>query len=148
MSYRLNINDRFWSKVIISDGCWEWSGGKDTNGYGRISLPGKGNGSIGAHRYSAIVHFGMFDKRLLVLHKCDNRSCVNPNHLFLGTEKDNMLDMVAKGRSFGQKKTHCKHGHEYTKENIVNYRRHRECKTCISIRKKKEYRKKVLDNAL
>ena len=133
------INQRFWDKINKTDSCWIWSA-STTRGYGRLMI--KKNVTIAAHRYSAMLHFGMFDSRLLVLHKCDNPACVNPEHLFLGTEKDNMVDMVSKGRSFGQKKTHCKHGHEYTKNNTIMHNGGRECRTCISVRKKKDYQKK------
>lgn len=86
----------FWAKVDKSDYCWNWRGTK-VNGYGlmRISLTRK---NILAHRLSYLIHFGEIPSALFVLHKCDNRGCVNPDHLFLGTLKDNTQDMLAKGR--------------------------------------------------
>lgn len=79
-------------------GCWEWLGGLAHNGYGQIGLA-KGAGSpIRAHRYSYELHFGAISEGLLVLHRCDNRSCVNPTHLWLGTVTDNARDAWKKGR--------------------------------------------------
>jgi hypothetical protein len=96
--------ERFWEKVTIrdKDDCWEWQGGLQSKkeGYGQFWTNGK---QIGAHRYSWILHYGKIKKGLYVLHKCDNRICVNPKHLFLGTITDNHKDMVAKKRHvFGE----------------------------------------------
>jgi hypothetical protein len=90
--------ERFWSKVDKTsnpNGCWEWTGGKIRNGYGSFTLNCK---SIVSHRFSYELYNGSIPTGLHVLHKCDNRICVNPNHLFLGTNQDNMSDKVAKGR--------------------------------------------------
>lgn len=83
------------------NGCLEWQGPpqKET-GYGQFTLANK---TMSTHRASWILFRGQIPKNLYVLHKCDNRICVNPNHLFLGTQKDNMDDMQAKGRKFSQR---------------------------------------------
>jgi hypothetical protein len=95
-----SVLNRFWAKVN-KDGpiheehgqCWNWLGGL-TFGYGNFCALGEGR----AHRVSYIIHNGKIPKGLFVLHKCDNPSCVNPKHLFLGTQKDNVADCVTKGR--------------------------------------------------
>lgn len=86
--------ERFWDKVMLGPGCWEWLGGKYPNGYGMIVGEGR---TLLAHRVSWNLHFGDTEG-LFVLHHCDNRSCVKPAHLFLGTQLDNIRDMDFKGR--------------------------------------------------
>jgi len=90
---------RFWAKVqmIPFHPCWEWAGSQG-NGYGQIGAGGGEAGSIGAHRASWLIHHGPIPDGVFVLHRCDNKTCVNPDHLFLGTPGDNMRDKVAKGR--------------------------------------------------
>lgn len=77
-------------------GCWEWAGKRNSYNYGILYLGGK---KVGAHRYFYGLHKGIIPKKMFVLHKCDNPPCVNPEHLFLGTQRDNMQDMAQKGRS-------------------------------------------------
>lgn len=90
---------RFWEKVSKSNGCWIFSASPNReNGYGRIWFNRKHHF---AHRISYEMHFGKIPKDKLVLHKCDNPPCVNPDHLFLGTDKDNTHDCIAKGRFRG-----------------------------------------------
>lgn len=89
--------NRFWSKVDRSGDCWLWTGAK-SEGYGYCRSAGK---MSGAHRVSWQMANGQIPGGLHVLHRCDVRSCVNPAHLFLGTNADNMRDRDAKGRQVG-----------------------------------------------
>jgi hypothetical protein len=156
----LTMEQRFWSHVDASGDCWLWTASVWREGYGRLATPSV-NGCKGtiitAHRYSAMLHFGMFDTRLHVLHRCDTPRCVRPDHLFLGDRSDNMRDMVAKDRHFGFDKspeqyakamdgyrrwqakwvapTHCGKGHEYTPANTMMHKDgRRRCRECNRIR--------------
>ena len=93
-----SMQERFWSKVFKrgKKDCWEWKAFINPGGYGTFKV---GKRMIHAHRVSWMLSFGDIPNQLWVLHKCDNRSCVNPSHLFLGTNDDNMKDMVLKKRS-------------------------------------------------
>jgi len=79
-----------------TDSCWNWVGALDRYGYGRFQI---GQKRIKAHRYSYEQHYGTFDKELHVLHRCDNPRCVNPDHLFLGSNMDNVADRTTKKRN-------------------------------------------------
>jgi hypothetical protein len=96
--------ERFWKKVNKNtpSGCWEWTGAKSSGGYGSLGVDGK---TVRAHRFSYELHFEKIADGLEVLHKCDNCKCVRPDHLFVGTQLDNVKDMRAKGRArYGETK--------------------------------------------
>lgn len=102
-----NQEIKFWEKVRITnaDDCWEWIASKNRKGYGNfyISLGNSKELHTMAHRFSWCLEFGKVPDGMSVCHKCDNPSCVNPSHLFLGTAKDNVQDMIKKGRSAHQR---------------------------------------------
>lgn len=94
----------FWRRVKIGteDECWEHSGTPMNSGYVTFTYRIKADGRkryITAHRFSALLKYGAITNEYCVLHSCDNKLCVNPNHLSLGTQQDNMLDMHRKGRA-------------------------------------------------
>ena len=93
----MDTNKRFWSKVDIrgADDCWEWKAFRDQEGYGQFYLE---NRTIKAPRAAYRLAIGEIPSGEEVCHTCDNPPCCNPNHLFLGAHRDNMDDMMAKGR--------------------------------------------------
>jgi len=106
-NYPIDVINRFWNKSKIPKdyeiGCWVWIACKDKDGYGFFRLNGK---NIRAHRFVYEYYKGIIPSNTLVLHSCDNTSCISPYHLFLGTNQDNMLDKVQKQRC------NSKHGEE------------------------------------
>lgn len=100
MFERQEIADRFAGKYTADEktGCWNWTACKDKNGYGHIALGGKHGGHVLAHRVSYEANVGPIPDGMMVLHSCDNPACVNPAHLRVGTQFDNMADMAARGR--------------------------------------------------
>jgi hypothetical protein len=114
--------------------CIEWQKARSKDGYGVFSKggrPPKGTTML-AHREAWTKERGPISKGMWVLHKCDNPPCVNIDHLFLGTQKDNNQDMWRKGRgvSHNKLKTHCKRGHAFTEENTYLRPGGRECRAC------------------
>jgi hypothetical protein len=90
--------ERFWNKVHKTDTCWIWTAFKDKDGYGVFKTGTNYNWrSIGAHRYIYEVIYGFCPDNMMVLHDCDNPSCVNPNHLRLGNHLENMADRKERG---------------------------------------------------
>ncbi|MCK4306058.1 MAG: HNH endonuclease [Candidatus Eisenbacteria sp.] len=132
---------RFWEKVEKSPGCWMWTGNKVSDkpnrGYERIWADGK---MKLAHRVSWEMVSGPIPEGMQILHRCDNPSCVRPDHLFMGTRSDNMRDAIAKrrwinvGKPRGKQqraKTYCPEGHPYSGDNLYIYPDgQRACQTC------------------
>ena len=85
--------------IDLTTGCWNWTGYKDRDGYGNINI---GRLPHQAHRVAYAEFKGTFDETLQVRHKCDNPSCINPEHLELGTHKDNMRDKKERDRIKGE----------------------------------------------
>jgi hypothetical protein len=106
--------EKLLAKTSKVGGCFEWQGSKTKNGYVLTYHKGK---SVHAHRLVFTLAKGPIPTGLVVMHSCDNRACINPEHLSVGSQSDNLLDAVAKGRNHQTKKTHCPKGHEYSVEN-------------------------------
>lgn len=98
--------DRFWEKAepIPLAGCWVWTGTLSNNGYGTFRIGSLTDGTrrnISAHRYAAELCYGAIPAGMQALHHCDNKLCVNPEHLYVGSHSDNMRDAVKRGRTGG-----------------------------------------------
>jgi len=107
-AHRRPVHEVLSQYKISEGGCWEWAGVLSRDGYGMACYQGK---RVRAHRLSLLNHLGVKGSDLLVLHKCDNRRCINPKHLYLGTNAENSKDMVDRGRSsspYGQLSSNAK----------------------------------------
>jgi HNH endonuclease len=126
--------DRFLSKIIHSADteCWFWNGYRDFGGYGRFTLATgvRGGKPVQAHRFSYEVSIGTIPAGYQVHHKCNNRHCVNPNHL----EALTISDHVAKTAGHASNQTHCLRGHEFTEKNTRLYNGFRTCRACVRLR--------------
>jgi hypothetical protein len=122
--------ERFWRNVDKTGECWTWTGGRAIDGYGSFYADGAG---IAAHRFSYQLHNGPIPAGLVICHRCDNPPCVRPDHLFLGTQLDNVRDMFSKDRNVSGmgRRTHCKNGHPFDEENtLVQPGGWRRCRAC------------------
>ena len=114
-----SLQDRFFSRFVkLANGCWQWRSHTDKDGYG--ILPGA-HRSIRAHRLSYEIHKGAIPEGMIVCHRCDNPGCVNPDHLLVGTQKDNAQDALRKGRHYvGEKNGRSKLTEENVKEILTS----------------------------
>ena len=136
----MNI-ERFRARIVAkSNGCHEWNGATDPQGYGRVNVDGKNSH---AHRVAWKLANGPIPEGISVCHRCDNPPCCNVGHLFIGTNADNVADRVAKGRTFNGRAalTHCPHGHPYDEVNTYMDSGGRKCRACHRARVLAQYHK-------
>lgn len=119
-----DVKIRFWHHVNITNECWLWIGCINNKGYGKIFIDKVR--TIYAHRLSYIIHHGSIKQKMFVCHTCDNPACVNPDHLYLGNNTDNMQDCSRKNRTtFGTKSANAKLTEKdviYIKKNYTPYK--------------------------
>jgi hypothetical protein len=138
------LAERFWEKVAMAgpDECWIWTDKPTEDGYGRFKITP--TEQVKAHRLSYVLATGNDPGELLVRHKCDNPLCVNPAHLELGTQADNMRDASERGRLANQNKTMCPKGHPYDEKNThIDVKGRRECRICRREASRHAYWRKI-----
>ena len=126
--------------IDASTNCWLWRQKDKRRGYGKLTLNYK---TIDVHRAAASVWLGLdLFSKLLALHKCRNRHCFNPDHLYLGSYSDNTKDAVLEGTHPETRKTCCSNGHPFNEENTYRWRNKRYCRACGKIKGRKAYLKR------
>lgn len=139
------LEERFWARVEKTDDCWNWTGAKNSYGYGSIRESSCSDRRVPAHRVAYEQLVGPIPAGLTIDHLCRNRACVNPQHLEPATHRTNIL----RGVSFSAvnaRKTECIHGHPFDKANTrVERNGKRRCRVCRS-QQGREYRARNKDN--
>ena len=129
-----NTLTRFWDKVEFTTDCWEWKASKISDGYGQFSLD---NRNVYAHRFSYELYKGKIPDGMFIDHLCRNPSCVNPKHLEMVTNKENIIRGNHDNQGLHNKiKTHCPQGHPYSDSNLYICKNERYCRKCRYYMKK------------
>lgn len=138
-----SLNERLYANTEPNEReCWIWLGARISTGYGQVHWQGR---ACLTHRLSYELWHGPIPQGMHVCHTCDTPACINPDHLFTGTQLDNQRDKNAKGRNGQSLKTHCPRGHEYTSANVyLNPKGSRECVTCRSLAMQRHNEKRQL----
>ncbi len=123
----LSIEDRLQHYSLPMGGHFLWCGTSNRGGYGKISVNGK---VVQTHRAVWELEYGPIPAGVNVLHLCNNPPCIDPRHLYLGTEFDNMQDVLRAGNHHYTNMTQCPQGHPYDRDNTNLYRGRRYCRAC------------------
>jgi len=139
-----DILKRFWKKVKKTEGCWEWTAYIRRDGYGQWGTRYMKLAPLVAHRVSYCLLIGPIREGMTIDHLCRNRKCVNPEHLEMVTQRENILRGVGLS-AMNARKTHCPKGHPLSGDNLASHRLPvRVCRTCAS-RRCREYRLGLLE---
>jgi hypothetical protein len=137
----------FWNKVLMTDTCWLWTGGTAGSSYkhGRLTAPqAEATGERAAHRHAYALFNGPIPPGLQINHHCDVALCVRPDHLYAGTQKDNMQDALRRNRGIGRPiKDVCPAGHMKVGANLRVYGTQRFCAECMNKRARERQRAKL-----